>query len=61
MPLYILIGERHDDTANSISLVDQLLKSCEAKGLKAVFYPEDQSLAHNKEVSLLGNRVVTVF
>ena len=61
MPLYILIGERHDDTANSISLVDQLLESCEAKGLKAVFYPEDQRLARNQEVSLLGDRAITVF
>ncbi len=61
MTLYILIGEQHDDTPNSISLVDQLLESCEAKGLKAVFYPEDQSLALNEEVSLLGNRETTVF
>ncbi len=61
MPLYILIGEQHDDTANSLSLVDQLLKSCEVKGLKAVFYPEDQRLARNEEVSLVGNRGITVF
>jgi hypothetical protein len=80
MTSYILIGERHDDTHNSISLVDQLLESCKAKGLKAVFYPEDQSLARNEEVhqpkrqklsqdqslapnekvSLLGNRETTV-
>ena len=60
MTSYILIGERHDDTHNSISLVDQLLESCKAKGLKAVFYPEDQSLARNEKVSLLGNRETTV-
>ncbi len=61
MTLYILIGEQHDDTPNSISLVDQLLESCEAKGLKATFYPEDQKFARNQEVSLLGDRVITVF
>lgn len=41
-PLYIFIGERHDDFAN-VSLADQLLKFFEAKGLKAAFYPEDDS------------------
>jgi hypothetical protein len=41
-PLYIFIGEQHDDFSN-VSLVQQLLKSCEAKGLKAAFYPEDDS------------------
>lgn len=39
---YIFIGEQHDDFSN-VSLVDQLLKSCEARGLKAAFYPEDDS------------------
>lgn len=29
--------------------------------MKAVFYPEDQSLARNEEVSLVGNRAITVF
>lgn len=60
MTLYILIGEQHNDTSNSISLVDQLLESCKAKGLKAAFYPEDQRLARNEKVSLLGNRETTV-
>jgi hypothetical protein len=41
-PLYIFIGEQHDDFSN-VSLVHQLLKSCEAQGLKAAFYPEDDS------------------
>ena len=41
-PLHIFIGERHNDFS-SVSLVDQLLKSCEAKGLKVAFYPEDDS------------------
>ena len=41
-PLYIFIGEQHDDFSN-VSLVGQLLKSCEARGLKAAFYPEDDS------------------
>ena len=39
---YIFIGEQHDDFSN-VSLVGQLLKSCEARGLKAAFYPEDDS------------------
>jgi hypothetical protein len=39
---YIFIGEQHDDFSN-VSLVDQLFKSCEARGLKAAFYPEDDS------------------
>ena len=41
-PLYIFIGEQHDDFSN-VSLVHQLLKSCEEKGLKTAFYPEDDS------------------
>ena len=41
-PLYIFIGEQHDDFSN-VSLVHQILKSCEEKGLKTTFYPEDDS------------------
>lgn len=41
-PLIIFVGEQHDDFSN-VSLVHQLLKSCEEKGLKAAFYPEDDS------------------
>ena len=40
--LYIFIGEQHNDFSN-VSLVHQLLKYCEEKGLKAAFYPEDDS------------------
>jgi hypothetical protein len=39
---YIFIGEQHDDFSN-VSLVKLILESCEAKGLKAAFYPEDDS------------------
>ena len=41
-PLYIFIGEQHDDASN-VSLVDQLFKSCKKKGLDVAFYPEDDS------------------
>ena len=39
---YIFIGEQHDDFSN-VSLVKLILEFCEAKGLKAAFYPEDDS------------------
>jgi len=41
-PLYISIGEQHDDFSN-VSLVHQLLKSCEENGLTVAFYSEDDS------------------
>jgi hypothetical protein len=41
-PLYIFIGEQHDDFSN-VSLVHQLLKSCEENGLTVASYPEDDS------------------
>ena len=41
-PLYIFIGEQHDDFSN-VSLVSKMLESCASRGLKAAFYSEDDS------------------
>ncbi len=41
-PLYIFIGEQHDDFSN-VSLVSKMLESCASRGLKTAFYSEDNS------------------
>ena len=59
-PQFIFIGEAHYDFS-CITLADELLKSCEKKGLKVAIFSEYQSqskkIAHEKSNWLINHLI----